>query len=574
MKKVISGSSTVSTIFLVMQRTYMHLCRSNQNTIRMKTLLRLAVLSLALATYCNHPVAAQSELLDLYMSRTVQLKKFTGTVLMAEGDKVIFRKAYGPANEKGDKMNDVESAYRIGSVTKTFTSVLIMQLAEQGKLTLEEPLAKYYKNFPRSEEVTIRHMLSHTSGIPEYTSLPDFDSWKYDEITPLNLVTKLQKVPFTFEPGERFGYSNTNYIFLGMILEEIYQKPFEMIVMQQICKPAAMTNTGSDLGRRNLKLSEGLTPTREGNTAEKPVDTSVPFAAGALYSTVDDMLKFSRMLHSGGFFVDKATLQEMTTAVNDMYALGIYQNTIAGLKGIGHNGGIDGYAAQWFYFPEKDLTLITISNNMTADHAAVGEAMVKTFLGEPIEIPAERKLLVLPEATLQKYVGSYELAANFLIDISIENGGLRAQTTGQRAFDLYAQSETEFYAIVAILEISFIAGDDGMAKALTLDQGGQKTYAKRFEIKDLSIQIPEAKLKRLVGTYELQPGFNLEIKLEDGKLMGQATGQPAFELYSESDTRFFATVAPIDLEFEIGDDGKAEAVTLNQNGNVMKAPRI
>jgi CubicO group peptidase (beta-lactamase class C family) len=568
----------LNTVHMNLSCLEVYICaslRQQPKQITMMSLSKCAVLSLLIAAFCcNIPVSAQYDVLDLYMTRTVQLKKFTGTVLMAEGDEIIYRKAFGPANEKGNELNDVESVYRIGSITKSFTSVLIMQLAEQGKIKLDDKLSIYYRNFPRSEEVTIRQLLSHTSGIPEYTTLPDFAEWKYDKISPLDLVDKLKHVPFTFEPGERFGYSNTNYIFLGIILEEIYKKPYELIVLNQICEPAGMTKTGSNLDKRNLNLSEGLTPTRDGYKSEKPVNASVPFAAGTLYSTTDDMLIFSRKLHSGYFFAEKATLTEMTTPVNDMYALGIYKSTMAGLEGIGHNGGIDGYAAQWLYFPEKDLTLITLSNNMTADHAAVGEAMVKTFLREPIEIPAERKLIVLPEATLQKYVGSYELAPNFLIEITIDNGGLKAQATGQSAFDLYAQSETEFYAIVAVLEITFHADEESPAKALTLEQGGQKTYAKRFEIKDLSIQIPEAKLQRLVGTYELQPGFNLEIKLEAGKLMGQATGQPPFELYGESDTRFFATVAPIDLEFEIGDDGKAEALNLSQGGNIMRALKL
>ncbi len=519
-------------------------------------------------------LSAQTDLLDLYMARMTQMKKFTGTVLLAEGDNIYYRKAFGPANAKGNIMNTTESVYRIGSITKTYTSVLILQLAEQGKLTLDDPLSKYVKNFPKADKITVKQLLTHTSGIPNYSALPDLESWHYKPITPDSLVNKVRNLPFAFQPGEGYGYSNTNYIFLGMILEQIYGDKYENIVLKQICKPAGMSHTGSNLNRKNLNLSEGLTPTRSGYASVPQVHTSVPFAAGALYSNVDDMLLFSRKLTSGGFFADSTTLTTMTTPEVDFYALGVYEGSIAGLKGFGHNGGIDGYAAQWFYFPEKDLTLITISNNMSADHAAVGETIVKSFLGEPVVIPEERKVLVLPDSTLQKYVGSYELAADFLIDITIDNGGLRAQATGQSSFELYAQSDTVFYAVIAVAEITFHPGPDGIAKALTLDQNGERLKAKRFEIKDLTIQIPIAKLERLAGTYELREGFNLEIKIEGDKLIAQASGQQPFELYAEDETRFFATAAPIDLVFEIGKDGKASSVTLDQNGFVIKAERL
>jgi CubicO group peptidase (beta-lactamase class C family) len=532
------------------------------------TQMMLCVLAAAVSLSAN----AQYDVLDLYMTRMASMRKFTGTVLLAEGNKVLYHKSVGPAKAAADKANTNESAYLIGSVTKTFTATLVLRLAEQKRLTLDDALHKYLPTFPRSEEVTIRHLLSHTSGIPSYTELSDFNEWKYQRTVALEIIDRVAPLSYRFDPGTYYEYSNTNYILLGHIIETVTGKPWDIVMREGITGPLNMEHTGTDPNRRGLKLSEGLTASREGYASVPMVHPSVPGAAGALYSTTTDLLKFSRALHSGQLFAERQTLTLMTTPVKDSYGLGIYRSKVAGMDGIGHNGGIDGYAAQWVYFPEKDLHLITLSNNMTADHAAVGEAMVRTYLGETIEIPAERKLLHVKEDILERYVGAYELATDVLLDIYIENGGLKARATKQDAFDLYAQSDSSFYALVAVIDITFHMGDDGKASALTLEQGGAKIKARRFVLPDLRLQLPEAKLKRLEGTYEIQPGFNLEISVKDGKLMAQATGQPSFELFAESDTRFFATEAFIDVEFEIK-GGKATAVTLNQAGHVMRAEK-
>ncbi len=521
---------------------------------------------------------AQYENLDAYLERMAELKKYIGTVMLATDDKILYEKATGPAAaEPGTdgtvKMNTPESAYRIGSITKPFTAVMVLKSAENGVVSLDDKLAKWHPEVRNAEQISLRQMLSHTSGIPSYTDLSDMKDWKYRENRTDEMIIRIRDLQPEFEPGTRYKYSNSNYFLLGSVLEKLYNKPYEALLEEMVTGPLGMKKTGIDAVRNRIALSEGLSPTLSGWNAVPPVHPSVPYAAGALYCTANDLHTFSAAVFSGGLFKEEATLSKMKTPVQSNYGLGLFESEAAGEFALAHNGGIDGYSSTWMYFPDKGLHLILLSNNFISDHSSVADAAVRIHRGESTELPQARASKVLPLETLNKYAGAYSLDAGFLLDVRAAGGGLSCQIPGQERVQLQAANDTVFFSQIHNLEIVFTREDDGSTAYLTLEQAGYTFKGEPFNLPDHVFE-PDAKvLARLAGDYEIRPGFDLRIFVRDGVLMGQATGQGAFELIAESETRYFATVAPIDIEFERDDDGRATGLKLRQAGQVLQADR-
>lgn len=535
------------------------------------------VLTAALALSC-FAAKAQYENLDAYLDRMAELKKFIGTVMLATDDKILYEKATGPAaSEPGPdgtaKMNAPESAYRIGSITKPFTAVMVLKSAENGDLSLDDRLAKWHPEVRNAEQITLRQMLSHTSGIPSYTDLSDMDKWKYRENRTDEMIIRIRDRQPEFEPGKRYKYSNSNYFLLGSVLEKVHEKPYEALLEEMVTAPLGMKKTGIDAEKNRMELSEGLSPTLSGWKSVPPVHPSVPYAAGALYSTVNDLHTFSAALHSGLLFKNDSTLAKMKTPVESNYGLGLFESEAAGAFALAHSGGIDGYSSTWMYFPEKGLHLVLLSNNFISDHSAVVDAAVRIHRGESVELPRARQSTLLSAEVLSKYTGAYALDAGFLLDVSAAGGGLSCQIPGQERVQLQAANDTVFFSQIHNLEIVFTLNADGTTAYLTLEQAGYTFKGEPFNLPDHVFQVDEQKLRKLTGDYELREGFDLRIFLQDGVLMGQATGQGAFELMAESETRFFATVAPIDIEFELDSDGNAVSIALKQAGQVLRAER-
>lgn len=546
------------------------------NTQKIKTMRHLLLLitaSLFALLICREG-NAQYDNLHEYLDRMTEQKKFTGTVMIATDDKILFEKATGPATADGTLMNEANSVYRIGSITKSFTSVLALKSAEAGKLSLDDKLSTWHPEVTNAEKVTVRQLLSHTSGIASYTELPDMTEWKYDEHSVADMIIRFRGLKSEFEPGTKHKYSNSNYFLLGSILEKIYDKPYAQIVKEMITEPLGMRQTGIDPEANRVELSKGLSPRINGWDAVPPVHPSVPYAAGALYSSVNDLHTFSAALFTNHIFEKEATLIEMQTPVMGNYGFGLFESEVAGEKAVAHNGGIDGYSSTWLYFPERKLHIISLSNSLISDHASVTDAALRVHRGEKVEIPLTRQARILPAKLLNRYTGSYALDAGFLLDIAAGGGGLSCQVPGQERVELQAAEDTLFFSDIHNLEISFHMAEDGKSvRELTLRQGGISFKGQPFNLPDQIFKVDSKTLRKLTGIYELQPGFDLTITVNDGVLMGQATGQGAFELIAENETRFFATVAPIDIEFETDKNGFAKAITLKQAGQVLYAER-
>ncbi|HWS17963.1 MAG TPA: serine hydrolase domain-containing protein, partial [Candidatus Elarobacter sp.] len=265
-----------------------------------------------------------------------------GSVLVAQDGKVLLDKGYGFANLEWDIPNTPTTKFRLGSVTKQFTAASILLLEERGKLKVEDPVKNYMQDAPAAwDKITIFHVLTHTSGIPSFTSFPDYASTEATPTSPEKLVARFRDKPLEFEPGTKWNYSNSGYVLLGYLVEKISGQSYQDFVQQNIFTPLGMKDSGYDSNSAIIPhRATGYMPGKSGNSPINAtyVDMTIPFSAGALYSTTEDLLRWEQGLF-GGKVLKQASLAKMITPFKQDYAFGLGVQTVKGHKVIAHSGG-------------------------------------------------------------------------------------------------------------------------------------------------------------------------------------------------------------------------------------------
>jgi CubicO group peptidase (beta-lactamase class C family) len=515
--------------------------------------------------------------MDQVVQPYVADKKFMGSVLVARENEVLLSKGYGTANLEWNIPNSPTTKFRLGSITKQFTAASILLLEERGKLKTDDPVKKVMPDAPAAwDKITIFHLLTHTSGIPSFTSFPDYASQEPFATTPEKLVARFRDKPLDFQPGEKWSYSNSGYVLLGYLLEKVSGESYEKFVQENIFVPLGMKDSGYDSNSAIIpRRASGYAPGKNGPENAGFIHMSTPFSAGALYSTTEDLLRWEQGLF-GGKLLSVASLAKMTTPFKEDYACGVGVRTVSGHKVIDHGGGIEGFNTFLAYYPEDKLTVVALSNLNGDAPPAIVTRLASLARGEKVELPSERKEITIAPKILEQYVGTYELAPKINMMITVDGGQLISQVSGQGKVPLFATSETKFFPKVVDAEIEFGKDDKGAVTHLVLHQGGRdmkapRTSDKVVERREIAVS-PEI-LAQYPGTYELQPGFNLVITLEGSQLFSQATGQDKAPLFAESETKFFLKVVDAGIEFLKDDKGVVTHLMLRQGSAEIKAPR-
>src|SRR5580704_18443146 len=311
-------------------------------------LLRRTVPAVSLFTACllYAQDTARPDLarMDQVVQSYVAGKRFMGTVLLAQGDKILLDKGYGYANLEWQIPDSPDAKFRLGSITKQFTSASILLLEERGKLKTDDPVKKYMPDAPAAwDKVTIYNLLTHTSGIASFTGFPDYASTEAAPTTPEKLVARFRDKPLEFQPGEKWNYSNSGYVLLGYLIEKISQQSYSEFVQENILTPLGMKDSGYDSNSAIiLHRASGYAPSAKGTIHAGYIDMSIPFSAGALYSTTEDLLRWEQGL-MGGKLLSAASLAKMTTPFKNDYAFGLAVHAVNGHKVIEHGGGIEGF---------------------------------------------------------------------------------------------------------------------------------------------------------------------------------------------------------------------------------------
>src|SRR6476646_1583827 len=400
-------------------------------------------------------------------------KQFMGTVLVAQDGKVVLDKGYGFANLEWDIPNTPTTKFRLGSLTKQFTAASILLLEERGKLKIDSPVKQYLTDAPAAwDKVTIFHVLTHTSGIPSFTSFPEFRSKEAHAMTPQQLVDWFRDKPLEFEPGTKWNYSNSGYVLLGYLIEKISGQSYIDFLQQNIFTPLGMKDSGYDSNSTVIAhRAAGYAPGKDGPENAGFVHMSIPFSAGALYSTTEDLLRWEQGLF-GGKVLKPESLAKMTTPFKQDYAFGLAVSTNNGHKMIAHDGGIEGFNTALAYYPDDKLVVAVLAN-LNGPAGQIAGNLAKVAHGEKVVLPTERKEITVSPEILKQYVGTYELTPKFSLAITLEDGQLVSQGTNQGKVPMYAESETMFFLKLVDAQIEFVKNEKGQVTNLVLHQNGR-----------------------------------------------------------------------------------------------------
>lgn len=460
------------------------------NTLRRLTLVVVVGLSFtafiagqnsAALLAANNQITAK---VDEYMKAVIRVNGFSGTVLIARDGKPIVSRGYGMANIELGVPNTPETIFRLGSVTKQFTAMSIMMLQERGKLNVNDAMCKYIAACPDAwKPITIRNLLTHTSGITNYTGFPDFAKTTILPITPIEMTDRLKKEPLEFTPGEKFAYSNSGYFLLGAIIEKVSGKPYADFLQENIFTPLGMRSTGYDDPLRIIMHRAAGYQIRSGKVINASyMDMTVPYAAGSLYSTTGDLLIWDQALYTEKL-VSKRSLDEIFTPWKGEagYGFGWGISKKFDRREISHGGGIYGFATQIARYPDDRVTVVVLSNIQSAPAGTIADNLAAIVFGAAYETPKERIAIALDQKILEKYTGEYQIGTNIVIAITLEDGKLMGQLGGQGKFSLLPESETEFFSKDVNAQIVFIKDPNGQVTGFTLKQGGSSNPAKKIK---------------------------------------------------------------------------------------------
>lgn len=437
--------------------------------------IRFALAFLLLATTAfAQDVARMEQVIQTY----IQNRTFMGTVLVARGTDVLLSKGYGSANLEWEIPNAPTTKFRLGSITKQFTAASILLLEERGKLSTSDPIKKHMPDAPAAwDAITIHHLLTHTSGIPNFTSLPEFMALKGTSTTIEKTISVFRDKPLDFAVGEKMQYSNSGYLVLGHVIEKLSGGSYEKFVQDNLFTPLGMADSGYDSNTKlTARRASGYISGSVAFVNAGFVHMSVPHAAGALYSTTGDLLKWEQALF-GSKVVSAASLQKMITPDKNNYAYGLGVQTLNGRKIVSHNGGIDGFNTAMSHYPDSKVTVIVLSNVNGNAPDMMQIQLGALAHGETVRLTSERKEIALPSVATT-YAGVYEMAPKITMTVFVEGPRMFAQLTGQPRFEMFAESDTAFFVKAVDAQITF-GVEAGAVTHLVLHQAGRHTKGVR-----------------------------------------------------------------------------------------------
>lgn len=401
------------------------------------------------------------------------------SVAVAKGDQIVFAKCLGKADIETGFAGDKDTLFRIGSITKQFTAAAIMKLVQQGKLSLDDTLDKLLPDFPAtSKPITLRQLLTHTSGIWSYTDDEKFmDRDASLELTPTELVATFKDHALDFEPGTKWHYSNSGYYLLGEIVAKASGVPYASYIQNELIKPLGLARTRYESNREVIpNRAQGYAFENGTFANDRAIGADVPGAAGSLISSAEGLVRWSLALN-GGRVVSEKSYEQMTTSTvlpsgtDTHYGFGLQIDEWEGRHRISHGGGIFGFTSQLTYLPADHLTVAVISNCENLSATKVAEAVSRAVLDIKEFVPADGPV---SPGERERFVGEYTFA-DLPLDIKIfeRDGKMWGFPTGQREFRLLYQGSGEFRPdFDPAVKIVFGEGT-GPADQLVLHQGGE-----------------------------------------------------------------------------------------------------
>lgn len=516
---------------------------------------------------------------------------------IVQGNKVLANKSYGMAElELGVTLNN-DNVFAIGSISKQFTAIAMLKLVEQGKVNLKDDIKKYIPNYnTHSKVTTIENLLAHTSGILSFTEMQEFFELNGIDKNPEEIRNTFEDSALLFNPGSNWSYSNSGFFLTGYIIEKVSGMSYEDFLKKEIFEPAGMSNTTFGSNSELIKnRAHGYDPGENDNYFKAAHHSwNWPRGAGNIMSTTSDMVKWNNALRDGKIIKKELlklahTSQKLNDGRLTNYGLGWGVNKIANKTIITHGGAISGYLADAARIEEDDVYIVMLTNTTAKSVSDVLSKSISILLDIPTGDPKETKIAQdfesLPGVYEVNYVGgrvtSNSGKEKIYRTVTYENNTLYIQRTGGSKIELRPYQRDAFY--IKGGSQRFVFKRDKNNKVIALDvssyplQFGPNDYGLRtnLEIPKAAVEIKVANevLKKYIGTYELVPGFNIDISVDGNQIFAQATGQGKFEIFAKSNTSFFAKIVDLQIDFNADENGNIKSLTLTQ-GRKTEAKKI
>ncbi len=425
---------------------------------------------------------------DAYVRPYLEIKGFSGAILIASKGRVLLRKGYGMANYELDAPNTPETKFHLASISKSFTAAAILILEERGLLSVSDPLSKYIPDYPEGDKITIHHLLIHTSGVPNVNNFPDYDAKSKFQQTPASIIEMFKNKPLTMKPGERYSYSNSNYNLLAFIIEQVSGKKYGDFLKENIFDPLGMKDTGHDgkAGAIVKNRASGYAPVGARDLENAPwIDWTIKTGNGSLYSTVEDLYKWDRALYTEKI-LKKSALDKMFTPHVEGVGYGWFIGRRLNRKVIRFSGRSPGFQCEIHRYVDDDVCVIVLSNNYSGAASFMITDLAAMVFGEPYETSSINAGAKIDSKVIDGFLGRYEGGADFFIpraSITLEkrDGNLALRWSTGAVGWLTPMTESKFYERVFGASVTFVKDDKGKVSHLIFSISGSDYRANKAQ---------------------------------------------------------------------------------------------
>lgn len=509
-------------------------------------------------------------------------KKAPGiAILVSQNGKILYEGGFGYADIEKNELITPQTKFRIGSITKQFIGAAIMRLQEEGKLSVHDKLSKYIPDFSKGNEVTIHHLLTHTSGIHSYTNKNEFISRVTKPISEDDLVALIKKEPYDFEPGERFLYNNSGYFLLGHIIRKVTGSSYGEYLREAFFKPLGMSNTG--VYENAVKITneaKGYKSENGSYSADINWDMSWAGGAGALYSTVEDLHLWNQGVFGGKILkpgslnaaLTPVILNNGSTPPDGKYGYGWFIGDYRGQEVVEHGGGLHGFSTRIARYPEEDLTVVMLTNVIPTEVTLNPNTIAEYFAWDKMDAQNTSVAKDVNE-DVSAYEGRYEFGNGLVITVTSESNKLFAQVTGQGKFPIFPSAPGEYFWRVVEARIKFLRDADGVVTKAEFSQNGSTRVIPKMK-PEVIVSIDPALLEFYVGKYDFGDNVLISVTKEQDKLYAQTQTSPRFEIKPLSDTEFSLPEFNAKLTFVREGNAKASKFIMDMGGQKKDAPRI
>jgi CubicO group peptidase (beta-lactamase class C family) len=534
----------------------------------------------------NIKMPDKEKLADTVFNKVIKGDSPGASVLVAKDGKIIYQKGFGYADVGNHVPFTPETKSRIGSITKQFTASAILKLQEEGKISVNDKLSKFIPDFPRGDEVTIHHLLTHTSGIHSFTSKPDFMKNATVEIKSEDMINSIKKDPYDFNPGEKFLYNNSGYFILGYIIEKISGESYEDYLKKTFFDPLGMKDTGVH-NSHTIYEHEAFGYSYDGKF-QKAIswDMSQAGGAGWMYSTVGDLYRWNEGIFNGKVLNESSLKSAFTPVIlNDGkepkdlgggYGYGWVTAEYRGLKVISHGGGLNGFNSDLTRYTDINAT-VTVLQNCIPEAPGTGASELsrqiqEIFFWEQMKPQESVKVdKTVSSSKYDDYVGRYDYNGT-IMKVRRDGDRLLAQLAGQPEFEIFPKSENEFFWKVVDAQVTFVKNEKGEVTHALHHQGGREFNAPKLK-DETSTKVDPAIYDQYVGEYSFTQFGILTMTKEGDKLFAQISGQPKIELLPRSESEFFSDIVVIKVNFVKDDQGKVTKLIINQSGMTIEGAK-